>query len=389
VSNAPDAADRPPGGIQPEPLPVFDVLAHDRQIAGEIAAAIDRVLASGWFVLGREVERFEAAWADYLGGGHVVGVASGTEAIQLALAAAGVGPGDTVLTAPNTAVPTASAITAIGARPIFADVDEATALIDPGAIESALRPDTRAIVPVHLYGRAAPMDAILAIARRHDLAVIEDAAQAHGARWQGRAAGTWGDLGAFSFYPSKNLGAYGDAGAIWTADQELAGRLRALRNYGQTERYRHETVGINSRLDEIQAAILTAKLPHLASWNDRRCALAQRLRELLAGLPLALPAEAPAGGHVHHLFVVRVRERERVRAELAARGIGTQVHYPIAVHLQGAYRYLGYNEGAFPRAEAWCRETLSLPFSPALGENDLPRIAQGLAAALTRAGLGA
>jgi len=377
VMNAPD----------PEPLPVFDVLAHDRAIAGEIAAAIERVLASGWFVLGRELEGFEAAYSQWLGGGHIVGVASGTEAIQLALTAAGVGPGDTVLTAPNTAVPTASAITATGARPIFADVEAGTALLDVRAIEAALRPDTRAIVPVHLYGRAAPMDEILAIARRHNLAVIEDAAQAHGARRQGRPAGTWGDLGAFSFYPSKNLGAYGDAGAIWTADGALAQRLRELRNYGQTERYRHESVGINSRLDEIQAAILAVKLPHLAAWNTRRQALARRLRELLAGLPLVLPDEAPEGDHGHHLFVVRVKERERVRAELAALGIGTQVHYPIAVHRQGAYRYLGYADGAFPRAEAWCRETLSLPFSPALDENDLSRIAQGLATALQRAGV--
>ncbi len=368
-------------------LPVFDVQAHDRAIAGQIAAAIERVRASGWFILGPELERFESAWAAYLGGGHAVGVASGTEAIQLALTAAGVGPGDTVLTAPNTAVPTASAITATGARPIFADVDADTALLDPGAIEAALRPDTRAIVPVHLYGRTCPMEPILAIARRRGLAVIEDAAQAHGAIWRGRRAGTWGELGAFSFYPSKNLGAYGDGGAIWTGDAALAQRLRALRNYGQTERYRHDSVGINSRLDEIQAAVLAAKLPHLEAWNERRRALAARLRALLVGLPLTLPAEAPADEHVHHLFVVRVRERVRVRAELAALGIATQIHYPIAVHLQQAYRYLGYAADDFPRAEAWCRETLSLPFSPALGENDLSRIAQGVAEALARAGV--
>ncbi len=373
----------PPAGNERErPLPIFDVLAHDRAAAADIRRAVERVLASGWFVLGPELERFEEAFAEWLGAGRVVGVASGTEAIQLALTAVGVGPGDAVLTVPNTAVPTVSAITAAGARPVFVDVDPGTALIDPERIEAAITPAARAIVPVHLYGRAAPMDRIVAIAHRHGLAVVEDAAQAHGARWQDRPAGTWGDAGCFSFYPSKNLGAYGDAGAVWTADEELAQRLRQLRNYGQTDRYRHESVGINSRLDELQAAVLTAKLPHLSGWNQRRVELAAGLRSRLAGLPLTLPAEAPAGAHVHHLFVVRTGRRDRVRAHLAERGIGTQVHYPIAVHLQEAYRYLGVPAGAFPEAEAWCRETLSLPFSPALDENDLSRIAQALGGAL-------
>jgi len=363
-------------------LPVFDVRAHDRAIAAEIDAAIRRTVAQGWFVLGPEVERFEAEFAAFLGGGFVVGVASGTDALALALAVAGVGAGDTVLTVPNTAVPTASAISAVGARPVFVDIDPATGLIDPSGIDAAVRPDTRAVIPVHLYGRAVPLAPIREAARRHGLVVVEDTAQAHGARWQGRAAGTAGDFGCFSFYPSKNLGAYGDGGAVWTADAATAEALRRRRNYGQTERYVHDSVGVNSRLDELQAAILRVKLRHLPAWNERRRELAARYRRLLAPLPLTLPAEAAAEEHVHHLFTVRVKERDRVRAALEARGIQTQIHYPIPIHLQGAYRDLGYSRGAFPQAERWCDETLSLPFSPVLGENDLQRVAHALAEAL-------
>jgi len=359
-------------------LPVFDLRAHDAAIAAEIEEAVRETLASGRFILGRRVARFEEAFAAWLGGGHVVGVASGTDALVLALRAAGVGLGDTVITVPNTAVPTVNAISAAGATPVFVDVDPETALLDPAGLAAALRPSTRAIVPVHLYGRALAMAPVLAFAREHGLAVIEDAAQAHGARSEGRAAGTCGDFGCFSFYPSKNLGAYGDAGAIWTADAERADLLRRLRNYGQTDRYVHETIGVNSRLDEVQAAVLLAKLPHLRAWNERRAALAGIFRSAFAGLPLVVPAPAPDGSHVYHLFTVRVRERERVREELARRGIGTEIHYPLPVHLQHAYRYLGYERGAFPAAEAWCAETLSLPFSPVLGENDAQRIARAL-----------
>ncbi len=364
-------------------LPVFDVRAHDRAILTELQAAVARVMQSGWFILGPELERFEQAFADWLGGGHVVGVGSGTDALQLALTAIGAGTRDAVITAPNTAVPTVSAITAAGARPVFADVEPGSALIDPERIADAIAPNTRAIVPVHLYGRAASLDAIGEIARRHGLAVIEDAAQAHGARFRDRPVGTWGELGCFSFYPSKNLGAYGDGGAVWTADANLARRLKQLRNYGQSDRYRHETVGINSRLDEIQAAVLAAKLPHLGAWNVRRQQLARIYRERLQGLPLELPAEPSApDAHVYHLFVVRVHRRDRVRAALEARGIATQIHYPVPVHLQPAYRHLGHAEGDFPQAEAWCRETLSLPFSPVMSENDVLRVADALAAAL-------
>ncbi|MCK4412185.1 MAG: DegT/DnrJ/EryC1/StrS family aminotransferase [Candidatus Eisenbacteria sp.] len=363
----------------PAPLPVFDVRTHDAAIAAEIGAAIQRAVASGWFILGPEGERFETAFATWLGGGHVVGAASGTAALSLALRAAGVGPGDSVLTVPNTAIPTVSAISAVGAEPVFVDVDPETALLDLSRIDAAVRPNSRAIIPVHLYGRALDLDALMPIARHHGLVVIEDAAQAHGARWRGRPAGTWGNFGCFSFYPSKNLGAYGDAGAVWTADEEDARLLRSLRNYGQSERDRHERVGLNSRLDEIQAAILNAKLPHLVHWNQQRRRLAARYRELLAPLPLTLPPPAPTEeAHVYHLFTVRVAERGRVRDRLADRGIGSQAHYPTPIHLQEAYSHLGYHAGDFPAAEAWCRETLSLPFSPALGENDLRRVVQVL-----------
>lgn len=372
------------------PLPVFDVRAHDAGIRPQIEAAVQRVMASGWYILGPELERFEQAFAAWLekGAGEVVGVGSGTDALRIALTAAGVGPGDTVLTTCNTAVPTVSAITDAGARPIFADVDPDTALIDPVRIAEAIRPDTRAIVPVHLYGRVAPMDEIVAIAREHDLAVIEDAAQAHGASWQNRRAGTWGDYGCFSFYPSKNLGAYGDGGALWVRDPAQAEAVRRLRNYGQTDRYRHDAVGINSRLDEIQAAILSAKLEHLQTWNQRRRELALRLGALLeplCGPLLKLPRSIENAGderHVYHLYVVRVKKRDRVRAALQDAGIGTQLHYPVPVHHQESYRYLGYAAGSFPEAEAWCAETLSLPFSPALGENDLSRVADALGKAI-------
>jgi dTDP-4-amino-4,6-dideoxygalactose transaminase len=363
-------------------LPVFDVVAHDRAIASEITAAVTRVLASGRFVLGSEGELFETEFAAWLGGGFVVGVGSGTDALRLALIAGGVGHGDGVLTVPNTAVPTASAISAAGATPQFVDIDPDTGLIDAERIERALRPNTRALVPVHLHGRAVAMAPVLEVARRHGLVVVEDAAQAHGARCDGLPAGTLGDFGCFSFYPSKNLGAYGDAGAIWTADRDVAEQLRRLRNYGQTDRYVHETIGMNSRLDEVQAAILRAKLPHVTAWNRRRAQLAAVYRERLAPLAplgLRLPAPAPAGAHVHHLFAVRVAGRAALRERLEARGIQTQIHYPIPIHEQAAYRYLGSKHGDFPHAEAWCAQTLSLPFSPALEEDDLARVAAALA----------
>jgi dTDP-4-amino-4,6-dideoxygalactose transaminase len=370
------------GWIGRAPLPVFDVCAHDQVIASDITAAVTRVLASGRFILGREGELFEEEFATWLGGGFVVGVGSGTDALRLALIAGGVGHGDGVLTVPNTAVPTASAISATGATPQFVDIDPDTGLIDPERIERALRPNTRALVPVHLHGRAVPMAPVLAIARRHGLLVVEDAAQAHGALCDGRPAGTLGNFGCFSFYPSKNLGAYGDAGAIWTADRAAAEQLRRLRNYGQTDRYVHETIGMNSRLDEVQAAILRAKLPHLEAWNRRRAQLAAVYRARLAPLALRLPAPAPAGAHVHHLFAVRVAGRATLRERLEARGIQTQIHYPIPIHEQAAYRYLGGRRGDYPHAEAWCEQTLSLPFSPALAEADLARVAEALAEAL-------
>lgn len=357
-----------------ERVPFGDLAREYRELKAEIDVAVARVLASGWFVLGPEVEAFERTFAGWLGVRHVVGVASGTEAIALALMAEGVGPGDEVITVAHTAVPTISAITQVGAIPRFVDIDPATCLMDVGQVEAAITPSTRAIVPVHLYGQCVDMDPLLAIAERHGLPVIEDCAQATGATCGGHNAGSIGRMGCFSFYPSKNLGCYGDGGAVSTNDDALAERLRMLRNYGQSKRYHHDIKGINSRLDEMQAAILSAKLPHVAAWNDRRKAIAVRYREGLANSGLMLPVEREAGGHVYHLFVVRSDRREAIMQAAAESGVQTLIHYPIPAHCQKAYLDLGYAEGRLPNTERVAAQVFSLPMYPQLTDAEVQRV---------------
>lgn len=337
-------------------IPFNTLLPAHELLAAEIRSAVDRVLSSGWFILGPELEAFEARFAAYVGVKHAVGVASGTDAIELALRAAGVGPGDEVITVSHTAVATVCAVERAGATPVLVDIDPATYTMDPSHVEAAITPRTAAILPVHLYGQTADMTALEATARRHKLLLIEDCAQAHGAMHRGRMAGSIGKLAAFSFYPTKNLGAYGDAGAVATDDADLAGRLRRLRNYGQEERHLHVEPGINSRLDELQAAILAVKLQHLDEHNEIRRRLATTYRDSISGA--TLPAVDERDRHAYHLFVVRHPSREAMRAWLERRGVGTAVHYPKAIHQQPAYRHL---QARLPETEKAVEEIVSLP----------------------------
>lgn len=344
----------------------------------EIRAAVERVIESGWFILGREVEGFEAEFSGYLGGSPVVGVGSGTEAIHLALIAAGVERGDYVVTVPNTAVPTVSAISAAGATPLLVDVDVASFTMDPVKLRelvTAQKPRLgqrlKAIVPVHLYGQCADMDPIVDVAREFELVVVEDAAQASGAEYKGRRAGTFGDFGAFSFYPSKNLGCYGDGGAVVARSNDDAQRLKMLRNYGQERRYYHEIKGFNSRLDEIQAAVLRAKLRRLEAWNERRRQIAGLYQAMIENPLVRKPTCMDYAAHAWHLFVIRHPQRNRLAAALAERGVETLIHYPVPIHLQRAYRDLDLREGAYPVAEAAASEVLSLPMFPQLAEDEI------------------
>jgi len=345
-------------------IPFGDLKRQTAALRGELEAAVMRVLDSGWYILGQEVTALEAEFAAFCGARHAVGVANGTEAIQLALLALGVGPGDEVITVPNAGVPGVAAIVQAGARPVFVDVDEDSCNMDPAGLEAAITPRTRAVLPVHLYGRTAALAPLLEIAGRHGVAVVEDCAQSHGARYAGRVTGTLGRVGCFSFYPTKNLGACGDGGAVITDDDDLAQRLRRLRVYGWSRKYYSETPGgTNSRLDELQAALLRVKLRYLEEWNGARRQRAAWYGEFLPGRPAGpLPGE----DHVYHLYVVRSPRRDALQSYLRARGIGTDVHYPLPAHLQPVYRPLGYAEGAFPVSERLAREVLSLPMYPEL-----------------------
>jgi dTDP-4-amino-4,6-dideoxygalactose transaminase len=358
-------------------VPFVDFKAHVAALRGEIDAAVARVLDSGWFILGPEGEAFERELAAALEARDAVAVANGTEAIQLALEALGVGAGDEVITSPLSAAFTVLAVLRAGARPVFADVDPATLNVTPEAVARAVSPKTRALLPVHLYGHPADLDPLLALSRERGIPLVEDACQAHGARYKGRAVGAISGLGALSFYPTKNLGAFGDGGGVLVNDPALAARLRQLRNGGQTDRYHHVISGCNSRLDELQAAVLRVKLRHLPAWNERRRAIAELYRKELQGA-LTLPAEQPYARANYHLFVVRHPRRDALAAALKERGIGTLIHYPIPLHLQPAFASLGGRPGDFPVAEKAASEILSLPIYPELSDPQ----AQAVAAAV-------
>jgi dTDP-4-amino-4,6-dideoxygalactose transaminase len=361
--------------MMPSPIPLGDLRREYARIRSEIDGAVDRVLRRGWFILGEEGEAFEKEWAEYCGVSHAIGVGNGTDAIHLALRAAGIGPGDEVVVPALTATFTALAVSMAGATPIFADIDPARYTLDPAAFEGAITPATAAVIPVHLYGCPADMAPIVEIARQHDLLVLEDAAQAHGARYQGTRVGSLGDVAVFSFYPSKNLGAYGDAGAIVTDDASLAEKARMLRHGGQRHTYQHELLGTNSRLDEIQAAILRVKLTHLDDWNARRRSLAARYDARLRNLDgLVVPLVPGDVEHVYHLYVVRTPLRDALRDYLAGAGVRSSVHYPQGVHRQKAYAHLGYKPGSCPHAEAAAAEVLSLPVFPQLSDGEVEQV---------------
>lgn len=343
-----------------------------------------QVLENQSFVLGAEVARFEEHFATYVGARYCIGVESGTGALKLALQALGIGPGDEVIIPVNTFIASALAVSAVGARPVLVEVDDAY-LIDSSLLEAALTPRTKAIMPVHLYGQAVPMDAIQAFAQRHGLRVVEDACQAHGARWQGRRVGSFGDAGCFSFYPSKNLGAYGDAGAILTSDPQLAERLRLLRDLGQPKKYEHVVKGDNCRLDALQAAVLDAKLPHLDAWNDARRRHADAYDAKLSAVGIAPPKRLHDEGHVYHVYVIELENRDRVQAILSERGIATAVHYPIPIHLQTAYADLGLGRGSFERTERSAGRVLSLPMFAELSDEQIDLVVDALASSKTLA----
>ncbi|MCG8422621.1 MAG: DegT/DnrJ/EryC1/StrS family aminotransferase [Proteobacteria bacterium] len=347
-------------------IPLVDLKAQYRGIKPEIDAAIARVLEHTGFILGEEVKRFESAFADHVGARGAVGVSSGTAALILALRACGVGPGDEVITTAHTFFATAEAISMNGARPVFVDIEAATYNIDPDQIEAAITPRTRAIIPVHLYGHPARMDAITSIADKHGLRVIEDSAQAHGAEIDGKPCGSIGDLACFSFYPGKNLGAYGDAGAVTGRDLELLQRVRLLRDHGRTAKYSHDEIGRSERMDGLQGAVLATKLAHLSEWTDARRRLASRYSELLSDTGLGLPQEASNVRHVYHLYVVRYPERDALLDHVKSRGIGAGIHYPIPLHRQPAYSQMGYDDVSLPVTEKAAEQVLSLPLFPEL-----------------------
>ena len=347
-------------------IPFVDLKSQYRSIKPEIDAAIMNILDTCQFTLGSEVAAFEQEFAKYSGATIGVGVNSGTSALHVALLAAGVGPGDEVITVPHTFMATVSAIDYTGARTVFVDIDPVSFTMDPAKVEAAITPRTKAIIPVHLYGQPADMDPIVAIARKHKLVVIEDAAQAHGSEYKGRRVGSLGDMACFSFYPGKNLGAYGEGGMVVTNDAEYARRMRMLRDWGAEKKYHHVMKGYNYRLEGIQGAVLRVKLKHLDAWTDGRRAAAARYDAALAAAGVATPKAMPYGKHVYHVYAIRTKDRARWQEALTAKGIGTNIHYPFPVHLLPAFADLGYKAGQFPHAEQAANEVLSLPMFPEL-----------------------
>lgn len=364
-------------------IPLVDLKAQYASLAEELKPAVLSVFESGNFILGEEVTRFESAFAQFCGVPFAVGVANGTDSIQLACRALDIGPGDEVIVPANTFIATLIGAQQAGAKPVLVDCRESDFLIDTTLISAAVTPRTKAIIPVHLYGQCADMDAILEIARRHKLHVIEDAAQAHGASLHGRKAGSFGDIGCFSFYPGKNLGAYGDGGICVTSSPELDAKLRRLRNWGSVRKYHHEVFGINSRLDTVQAAILLVKLKRLAEWNASRRKLAQHYSTTLGGEERTTPPTVKPGcEHVFHLYVLRVPQRDRVLERLHQNGIGAGIHYPIPPHLSPAFVHLEYQLGAFPVTERLAGEILSLPLYPELSMEQADFVVSNLKVAL-------
>jgi len=367
-------------------VPLVDLRAQYQAIASEVDEAMRRVVERGDFILGRDVEAFEAEFATYCETPHAVGLDSGLSALELGLRALGVGPGDEVLTPANSFIASSSAISFTGATPVWIDADPVTYNIDCDAVQAAITRRTKAIMVVHLYGQPADMDAINAIAREHGLKVIEDACQAHGARWAGRRVGSLGDFAAFSFYPGKNLGAYGDGGMLTTHDPDLAEQVRVMRNYGQRRKYEHVTMAWNHRLDTLQAAVLRVKLRLLDDWNDARRRHAAVYNKLLEGIGVVLPQTGPCAEHVYHLYVIQAPKRDRLLELLRARGILAGVHYPVPIHLQEAYRTRGLGPGSFPVTDMVASRVLSLPMYPELVREQVERVTDAISEIAHEAG---
>lgn len=359
-------------------IPVLDLTTQYALLKEEMLTAVGAVFEGGRYINGPNVSALENEIARYVGTEHAVGLNSGTDALHLALRALDVGPGDEVITTPFTFIATTEAIGMVGARPVFADIDPETYCIDPDAVERAITPRTKAIMPVHLYGRMADMTALQRIAAHHGLSIVEDCAQAIGAEDDGKRAGSIGTFGAFSFFPTKNLGAYGDGGMITTNDADLAARARTLRAHGARVKYYHEELGVNSRLDEVQAAILRVKLPHLDQWIAGRQRIAQRYDDALGALGIRTPAAPANGRHIFHQYTIRITNRDEVQAALHEAGVQTMVYYPVPLHLQTVHQNLGYGRGAFPHSEAAALEVLSLPMYPELSSDDQDRVIDAL-----------
>ena len=357
------------------PVPFLDLRAHHEPFMDEFVDAFRKVAETSAFAGGPFVAAFEKEFASFCGTKHCVAVGNGTDALWLSLLALGIGPGDEVITVPNSFMATAEAISYCGAKPVFVDVDEQTCTMDASQLEAAITLRTRAIIPVHLYGQMADMEAILAVAKRHGLPVVEDACQAHGAKYKGKTIGTFGAMSCYSFYPGKNLGAAGEGGALVTNNAEFAKRARSLREHGSTVRYYHDEVGFNYRMEGIQGAVLGVKLPHLPAWTAGRQRVAKRYAELLKDTPLKLPAQADWAESVWHLYVVRNPRREELKKHLEANGVGCALHYPLPLHLQKCYAELGHKEGSFPVSEKAARECLSLPIYPELTDAQIQRVA--------------
>ena len=360
----------------PEPIPYLDLRAQIQPLRAEIDAAIARTIDHTSFCLGPDVAQFEKDFAKFCGAEHCVAFNSGTSALHVALMLLGVGTGDEVVTTPFTFVATSWAISYVGAKPVYVDIDDTTFNLNPKLIEKAITPRTKAILPVHLYGQPFDVDAIQEICRRHRLPLLEDACQSHGAKWQGKTIGTFGEISCYSFYPGKNLGAFGEGGALVTNNAEFAKRARSLREHGSTVRYYHDEVGFNYRMEGIQGAVLGIKLKHLEKWTRERQRVAKRYAELLAGTPLQLPREAAGAESVWHLYVVRHPRRDELKKYLDANGVGCALHYPLPLHLQKCYASLGHKAGDFPVAEKAASECLSLPIYAELTDAQIQRVAQ-------------